>query len=80
MREEGRKGRDGSRLPVDGRAAALIDQPQQRALCPAARPAAVPGHACRPLNVQICDMLVLANNQSSAKNLARVKLQAQEAQ
>ncbi len=33
--------------------------------------------ACRPLHVQVCDMLVLANNQSSAKTIARVKSQAQ---
>lgn len=34
--------------------------------------------ACRPLNVQVCDMLVLANYQASAKTIARVKSQAQQ--
>jgi hypothetical protein len=34
--------------------------------------------ACRPVHVQVCDMLILANNQSSAKSIARVKSQAQQ--
>lgn len=32
----------------------------------------------RPVHVQVCDMLVLANYQSSAKGIARVKSQAQQ--
>lgn len=35
--------------------------------------------ARRPVHVQVCDMLVLANYQSSAKGIARVKSQTQPA-